>query len=114
MANDSKSGVMSNLDKTMTETYKLFCKYDRDNSETLEVSELFLLLQDCKIPTSEAEVKKCLKAMDTNGDGVMDFMEFMTFLGMIYMIRLSNKTAIAKEIKNKAKPPPPIRKSSLY
>ena len=51
-------------------------KYDADGSGSLEAQELFLLLQDLNMPTTEEEVQWLVEYMDKNGNGAIEFDEF--------------------------------------
>ncbi|XP_039270955.2 troponin C-like isoform X1 [Styela clava] len=121
------------LQPIMKSIYDVFAAFDKDQSETLELSELMNLLRACNINVSKSECEVILHEMDSNNDGVMDFGEFMSFLGMIYKIRFSKRTKLKDEFQRKLKsrqssnksvlrkvsqnkgprPSPPPRKSSV-
>jgi Ca2+-binding EF-hand superfamily protein len=53
----------------------VFSKYDKDNSQSLDASEVFNLINDAlthmqsKRQVTEAEVKQFIHAVDASGDG---------------------------------------------
>jgi len=60
---------------------KIFDKYDTDESGELDASELKLALR--YITGSDVDVEDCeriVRSMDTDGNGVIDFHEFMLAL----------------------------------
>ena len=54
----------------------VFDKYDSDKSATLEVTELNNVLLDLGVQLKPSELKKILKEVDINNDGVLTFEEF--------------------------------------
>ena len=56
-----------------------FAKYDRDRSGTIDAAEFAALCRDLGMALSPEEVDDALTAMDTNGDGSVDWEEFCYF-----------------------------------
>ena len=55
---------------------KVFQKYDRDNSGTIDSAELAVVLTDLGIEVTEEHLSEAFKELDENGDGVISFEEF--------------------------------------
>ena len=55
---------------------KVFQKYDRDNSGTIDSAELAVVLTDLGIEVTEEHLSEAFKELDGNGDGVIAFEEF--------------------------------------
>ena len=70
------------------ELFRTFKKYDRNMNGTLDFKEYTLCLRECPcIDLMKPEIISVTMAADVNGDGVIDFEEFMkhfpTTLNMI-------------------------------
>ena len=64
------------------ESYKTqFDACDEDGGGTISNDELKTVLRKCGVQVSNVEVERYIKEFDTDGDGVLDFGEF---LGMMY------------------------------
>ena len=55
-----------------------FDKFDEDGSGTMEVDELEAMLShELREPVPEEELQKAIQEMDSDGNGVVDFEEFL-------------------------------------
>ena len=82
-----KHPISETLDEM--ELFRTFKKYDRNMNGTLDFSEYTKCLQECpNLDLSAAEIITSALSADLNGDGVIDFEEFMKhftdFLDMIH------------------------------
>ena len=59
--------------------YEAFCKFDIDNSGFITADELLKALKAEK--SQEKEVEQLIKAVDKNGDGKIDYKEFLQLMG---------------------------------
>jgi calcium-dependent protein kinase len=59
--------------------YEAFCVFDKDNSGHISKKELMEVLKTQK--TQEGEIEKYIKEADKNGDGVIDYKEFLYLMG---------------------------------
>ena len=59
--------------------YEAFCMLDRDNNGLITKEELMEVLKTEK--RQEKEVEKYIKAADINGDGMIDYQEFVKIMG---------------------------------
>ena len=70
------------MSETDVEGYKTqFDACDEDGGGTISNDELKTVLRKCGVQVSNAEVERYIKEFDTDGDGVLDFGEF---LGMMH------------------------------
>ena len=53
---------------------------DLDGGGTISNDELKQVLRKCGVSVSDAEVKKYILEFDTDGDGVLDFAEFLSMM----------------------------------
>ena len=74
-----KSLGMSDDDVTSYKT--TFDACDEDGGGTISNDELKTVLRKCGVQVTDAEVRKYILEFDTDGDGVLDFGEF---LGMMH------------------------------
>jgi calcium-dependent protein kinase len=59
--------------------FEAFCVFDKDKSGRITKNELMEVLKTQK--TQEGEIEKYIKAADKNGDGVIDYKEFLYLMG---------------------------------
>lgn len=57
-----------------------FDAFDEDGGGTIENAELKAVLQKCGMAVSDAQVNEMIKEFDTDGDGVLDFGEFLMMM----------------------------------
>lgn len=62
------------------EIQTIFEQWDEDGSNTIERSELATIMQKVSVSLNEKDIDKLLKVIDTNGDGVIDFKEFVAWV----------------------------------
>ena len=56
---------------------KCFSEYDADNSNSLDSKEFASLTSDLGEAMSETEIAEAIKALDADGNGTIDFHEFI-------------------------------------
>ena len=54
----------------------MFRKYDKDNSGSIDMSELRSLVYDMGHPLTDDEFERAKQLLDANGDGVLSYAEF--------------------------------------
>ena len=59
--------------------YEAFCVFDKDKSGHISKKELMEVLKTQK--THEKDIEEYIKAVDKNGDGVIDYKEFLYLMG---------------------------------
>ena len=59
--------------------FEAFCVFDRDNTGSISKENIMKVLKAEK--WQEKEIEKYIKAADKNGDGVIDYKEFLDFMG---------------------------------
>ena len=59
--------------------YEAFCMFDKDKSGNITKDELLRALKAEK--SQEKEIEKYIKAVDKNGDGKIDYKEFLELMG---------------------------------
>ena len=68
---------LDEISLTPLELFKIFKKYDRDLNGFLEVEEYIQCLRESDFGLSEAEILVVCLSADINGDGRIDYEEFM-------------------------------------
>jgi hypothetical protein len=58
----------------------LFEKFDEDGSGTMEVDELYQMLEQNKIHINKEQLEQLFKIVDEDGSGSLDLQEFEDFL----------------------------------
>ncbi|XP_076801530.1 troponin C-like [Clavelina lepadiformis] len=112
MSKSALKTAIADMDKALRTAYSVFLSLDKNKNGYLEKHELQELLQACDITTNDEECQACLRDLDTNSDGVWDFSEFLSFVGIIYQNKLA-KVSKRRGTKKGPKPAPPTRKESL-
>merc|ERR1712196_482276 len=72
---------------TVKELQDLFFQQDKDFSGMLDAFEIAQILNQVHMVTDPVQVEKYMEQMDKDGDGQMDFEEFMTLCQLIYKDR---------------------------
>lgn len=54
-----------------------FMKIDTDNSGMIEISELQKAILESKVNLTEAQVKQIIDELDYNGNGIINYSEFI-------------------------------------
>ncbi|KAG0315289.1 hypothetical protein BGZ99_007544 [Dissophora globulifera] len=70
--------------KELPDLEKVFAKYDTDKDGTVNTSELLKMCEDLEQPATEDEVDFVIEQFDANGDGKLDYSEFV---GLMQMLR---------------------------
>ncbi|XP_039260666.2 uncharacterized protein LOC120336935 isoform X1 [Styela clava] len=76
-----------NLEYAASIILRVFKKYDEDGGGTLQRRELRSLLRQCGATLSSRQCDEIIDQLDTDGDGEMNFAEFMSFLGRLYQLQ---------------------------
>lgn len=96
LKNILKSTILRSSDTSITKLHTLFCKIDEDNSNTLSFNEFVNACRVAGISTgvlSDKDLKLLFSNFDLNGDGELQFDEFMTALrGQLNPSRLNAVT----------------------
>ena len=84
---DVEDSYISNL-----ELFKIFKKYDLNLNGYLELDEYMECLKDQNLELSKQEVTALSLIADTNGDGQIDYEEFMKhFKDVLHLVRFQSK-----------------------
>ncbi|KAF9435634.1 calmodulin-like 3, partial [Entomortierella beljakovae] len=81
-------------DAQLAEFKEVFSLYDKDNSGTISTSEIGSILRKFNPGITEASIQTMVRALDVDGSGTIDFLEFLTL-----MTRNSAKTDYDTELK---------------
>lgn len=87
MAANLASDTELNLEYAASIILRVFKKYDEDGGGTLQRRELRSLLRQCGATLSSRQCDEIIDQLDTDGDGEMNFAEFMSFLGRLYQLQ---------------------------
>lgn len=68
------------LDDKRISVFKLFRKFDRDNSDTVDYNEFIEGIKTARIPLQMSKVTKLLHYLDTDGDGQIELKELASKL----------------------------------
>lgn len=94
-----KLGVPEDKLYEYRESFDLF---DKDKNGTISVNEIYSIMKNYGNPISKKEVQKMIDDVDTNGDGELNFEEFVTFMEKqikTTVIEESNFAAVKPKIK---------------
>ena len=70
-----------------------FRQFDTDGNGTLSEQELSEAYLAAGIPITDANLSRCIKLLDTNGDGVIDLEEFKSLAVKVKMMDAADATA---------------------
>ena len=74
-------GKTLGMNEAEVENYKLqFDECDEDGGGTISNDELNTVLRKCGVKVTKVEVERYIKEFDTDGDGVLDFGEFLSMM----------------------------------
>jgi len=96
----SRKYSMAYSEDKMSEIKALFDKFDSDSSGSLDREQLQKALSDAGITLSENELTDFTKSVDTDGDGLIDFKEFLQIMN-VNEADENGKTMTIQEIVNK-------------
>lgn len=109
----SASDTELNLEYAASIILRVFQKYDVDNGGTLQRKELRSLLRQCGATLTVKQCDEIIDQLDTDGDGEMNFAEFMGFLGRLYQLQFFGTDPgnfwNSSQQKTSAPRPPPSR-----
>jgi len=72
----------------LEETREAFMLFDKDNNGTIDVSELGAVMRSLNMSPTESELKDMINEVDGNGNGSIEFDEFVAMLSR-YVCSLS-------------------------
>ena len=73
--------MVENLsDETITQFQAIFELFDKDNSGNISTKELGTVMRNLGQNPSEEELKQMIREVDLNGNGTIDFKEFMCLM----------------------------------
>ena len=73
--------MVENLtDETINQFHYLFDLFDKDSSGTITTKELGTVMRNLGQNPSEEELKQMIREVDLNGNGTIDFKEFMCLM----------------------------------
>eukprot|EP00468_Gymnochlora_sp_CCMP2014_P008225 CAMPEP_0167762388 /NCGR_PEP_ID=MMETSP0110_2-20121227/12739_1 /TAXON_ID=629695 /ORGANISM="Gymnochlora sp., Strain CCMP2014" /LENGTH=157 /DNA_ID=CAMNT_0007649255 /DNA_START=21 /DNA_END=494 /DNA_ORIENTATION=- len=67
-------------EKEVEEMREVFDLFDKDSDGTITISELGVVLKSLKKNFNEKQLKEIIKKVDKNGDGQIDFEEFLKMM----------------------------------
>ena len=67
-------------EETINQFHKLFDLFDTDNSGSITTKELGTVMRNLGQNPSEEELKQMIREVDLNGNGTIDFKEFMCLM----------------------------------
>uniref|UniRef100_H2YXP5 EF-hand domain-containing protein n=1 Tax=Ciona savignyi TaxID=51511 RepID=H2YXP5_CIOSA len=85
--NRNSSNTELNLEYAASLILRVFQSYDVDGGGTLQRRELRKLLRQCGAKLTGKQCDDIIDQLDTDGDGEMNFAEFMSFLGRLYQLQ---------------------------
>lgn len=84
---NTASDTELNLEYAASIILRVFKKHDVDDGGTLQRRELRSLLRQCGATLTARQCDEIIDQLDTDGDGEMNFAEFMSFLGRLYQLQ---------------------------
>ncbi|XP_076816962.1 calmodulin-like [Clavelina lepadiformis] len=81
------SSTEASLMDAATTILQVFNKHDVDEGGTLQYRELRNLLRQCGSKVTSSQCEDIIGDIDYDGDGEMNFSEFMAFLGRLYQLQ---------------------------
>ena len=73
--------MVENLtDETINQFHYLFDLFDKDSSGTITTKELGTVMRNLGQNPSEEELKQLIREVDLNGDGTIDFKQFLCLM----------------------------------
>jgi len=65
-------------EEQIEEYQQVFSEFDEDNNGSITTKELGTVLKKCGLNPSKSQLKEMIAAVDTDGNGTLDFQEFLT------------------------------------